>query len=119
MFPVVRDPADDIPLHRQLTEDRERISNDPERLERAMREQPVVPNRDPQAGEEVAHNQNRQLPHADRAIPKQHHCDNEPHHRQNRAEEIAQPTRPTYQHSVVEDITDALDSSLRRHQPVR
>jgi hypothetical protein len=51
---VICDPADDVSLHGELTEDRKGVPNGRVGLKRAVCEQPVVTDGDPETGEYIA-----------------------------------------------------------------
>ena len=68
---MVGDPIEHRALHRQRTEYRERPLEPRIRPKRAMREQSVKADRDPQPGEDVQDEHDREVGRVDRSVPEQ------------------------------------------------
>ena len=98
---VVRDPADDVALNGELTEDRERIANSAIGLERAVCKQPVVAHRDSDARKNVADEQNRELDRPDHPIPEKDDRDDEPGGRQRDADEVGEFAPTSHRQAMV------------------
>ena len=75
---MVGHPGHDVAFDTHLTEHREQVTDGRKRLERAVREQSVVPDGDPQPGEDVAHREDGKRGHPDTVIPEQDDGDGEP-----------------------------------------
>src|SRR5436190_10732032 len=93
MLAVIRDPTDDVSLDCTLPADRERVSNTTKGLKRAVREEPVIADGDPQTGDDVAHEQDRQLANADHPIPQQRDGHTKADERQDRSHEVRRDAR--------------------------
>ena len=70
---MVGDPLDDRSLDRQGAEHRQRVADGGVGLKGAVRQEPVEPHRDPQAGERVPDGQDGDVQRLDHATPEQHH----------------------------------------------
>jgi hypothetical protein len=88
MLTVVRDPADDVSLHGELSANREGVPDDGKGLKRPVREEPVVANGDPKAGDDIPHTEDHQLPHTHHPIPEQRDREPEADQRENDPDEI-------------------------------
>jgi hypothetical protein len=69
--PVVRDPPQQRPLDRHRPEDGQCQLERPGRLERAVREEPVKSDRNPEAGQEVHRREDGQLRTVNAPSPEQ------------------------------------------------
>ena len=68
---MVGDPVDHRALHRHRAEDGERVADPGLRLERAMGEEAVVPDRDPERGRQVHGEEDREVGRADQVVPEE------------------------------------------------
>ena len=71
------DPADDVALETHRPGDRERDPQRAGRRERTVREQPVEPHADPQAGQHVEGQRQQDIGQAKTVAPGQPHCDSQ------------------------------------------
>ena len=94
VLPVVRDPRDDVAFDRHLAQDRKRVAHDRVRLERTVREQAVVADRDAEPGQDVADAENDQLGRADHAAPEQHSRERHADEREHDHRDVADRARP-------------------------
>ena len=78
VLPMVRDPGDHVALDGHPTEHGEGVADTAIRLEGPVREEAVVSDRDPGAGEDVADGENRELGRADHPLPEDDDGDDEP-----------------------------------------
>ena len=93
MLAVVRDPGEHRSLDRHRAEDRERPADPPSRLERPMREQAVIADRDPHAREHVADSQEQQVGPADPRVPEQADRGDESDEREHHSQEVRELVR--------------------------
>ena len=93
---VVGDPRDHVALHTHLAKKSERVTNSWVRLEGPVREQTVVTDRDPDAGQEVADYEDRDRSDPDPLAPEKNDRDHQAGDRQANAEEIDQLVRPAH-----------------------
>ena len=121
MFAVVRNPTDDIPLDGALTGDRECIAHPAVRLKRPVREQPVVADGDSYARDDIAHQQDHQLPGSNHAIPEQgdrNHETDQRLHGPSQIGQLAGPAHPVPQPMAGPSFGRGLDSHrATRYRP--
>ena len=94
---VVGDPLRERPLHRHAAEDRERRLDRPARLEAAVREVAVEPDRRPEGADDVEAGEEREVEPVERDAPEEAHRGEDPERRDDHRDErddLADPARP-------------------------
>ena len=85
---MVSDPGQHVAFHRHLAEHGERVAHRGERLERAVREEPVKADGHADAGREVPDAEDPELGEPDHPVPEQRDRDRQPEEREDDARQV-------------------------------
>ena len=114
---VVGHPRHHRALHGERAEDRERVLDRLEGLERAVREQPVEAERDPVAADHVHDQHHRQVAPVDQLVPEQDDGEDEPDEREQDPREVEPAVHGGHTLSPTRSDRPAQGSSRQIREP--
>jgi hypothetical protein len=91
---VVGDPVEHAALERHRADDREAVLDRLVGLERAMRQQPVIADRDPEAVQQVEPGHDAEVDPVDPALPQQDDCSDQPEERDDHPDHVRDAFSP-------------------------